>query len=462
MPVAVSVPLPCCVDVPTGASGLVRYGLEELLRGLGLAPAWTRLADARLAVRLVDGPRAEAEERLDLPLAPEAVEALVRPTPAAPDRLGWTEIGGERWPVPAAAPGAGAGLGDLVASAAWWLAGLQEAAATARDVHGRFPYAASLQVRLGDAHGGPLGPAVDAYRRRLGDAIREAGVDVPGRTWGGAPWAVAVTHDLDAVRTRRLRAVAGELVRGRPGAAVRRGLGPDVRRRSLHDLRALADRLGVRSTWFVKPGAWTPEDVNEPLDARTASFLRALEADGHEVGWHPGYGVHDHAARLGSERARFRAALGHDPLAARTHFLRWSEPATPRLLVEAGVRLDSSLGFSAHEGFRRGTAQPFRLYDRAADRPTDLWEMPLAAMDTTLVRHRGLDPEAVAASLDGVLAAARSAGGCAVLLWHNDLGVGPAWSRRLDALAHALGHARAGGAEVGPLGPLLRAWTGGT
>ena len=409
---------------------------------------------------------------LALRLSPEAVRDLVSPRPARVGALGWLEVEGERWPLPVGPPGDRDG-GDLAAAAAWWLAGLQEAATTARDVHGRFPYGASLQAALGHAPGhggGPLRPAVDAYRAWLGGALRRAGVDVPGRTWGqpqaagqgGAGWAVALTHDLDALRTRRLRALAGGLVRGRPAHAARRALGPDVRWQSALALRDLARRHGVRSTWFVKPGAWAPEDLGADLGTdRVRQFVRGLAAEGHAVGWHPGYGAHDHAARLRVERARFVDAVGHAPRLARTHFLRWSEPATPRLLARAGVRVDSSLGFSRHEGFRRGTSHPFRVFDVLADRPTALWEVPLAVMDTTLVARRGLGDDGVAAALAATFAAARRTGGVAVVLWHNDLGGGGAgWPRRLRILDQSVGQALADGAAVGPVGDLLRAWEG--
>ena len=79
-------------------------------------------------------------------------------------------------------------------------------------------------------------------------------------------------------------------------------------------------------------------------------------------------------------------------------------------------------------------------------------------MDATLFEHRGLGPEAAADALDAVLEAARLGGGCAVVLWHNDLGAGAGWSRRLHTLDHALGQALRDGAMVGPLSPLLDAW----
>ena len=449
--------VPCCVDAPA-AEALLRYGLAELLRGLGLAPTWTSRDDARLVVAADE--RGEGEGRLVLPVTAGALADLGTPRQPPVDALGWTRIDGERWPVPVGPAGESAALGDLVAGAAWWLAGVQERAVAARDRHGRFPYAASLQAALAPGPGGPLRPAVDAYRWRLAHALREAGVDVPGRTWAGAPWAVAITHDLDSLRTRRLRAGVGALLRGDLAEATRRALGADRRWATAQSLADLGRRHEAAATWFVKPGRWAPEDLPVDLGGRTPTALGSLVRGG-EVGWHPGYGAHDHPARLDAEVSRFRAAFGHAPALARTHFLRWSEPATPRLLAARGVALDSTLGFAEHEGFRRGTAHPFRLYDLDADRPTDLWEMPLAVMDATLTDYRRVDRDEGARAIRAVFDAARQSGGVAVVLWHNQMGGSDAaWDTWLDTLDRELGHARATGAHVGALEVLLRAWTG--
>lgn len=448
--------LSCCVDVPRGGA-LLRYGLEELLRGLGFAPEWTARDGARLLVE-VDG-EDRAGEGLCLRVSEFALADLDAPRQPAVGALGWTSIEGEHWPVPVGPAGETARLGDLVAAAAWWLAGLQEQAGAARDRHGRFPFAVSLQAALGDRPGGPLRPAVDAYRRRLAEALRAAGIETPGRTWGGKHWAVALTHDLDAVRTRRLRAWFGELRRGRIGEALRRSLGPDRRRASIDQLRALAKTHGAAATFFVKPGAWAPEDVPGGLEPGLVGRLRRWEGEGHEVGWHPGYGTHGRTDRLAEERERFIRAFGRTPRLARTHFLRWTEPETPRQLAASGVRVDSTLGFAEHEGFRRGTALPFRVFDAEADAPLELWEMPLAVMDTTLTQYRDLGSAGQAEALRRAFAAARASGGVAGVLWHNQIdGDDAGWEGRRRVLDRALSEALAAGARVGPLGGLLESW----
>ena len=353
----------------------------------------------------------------------------------------------------------------MLGSAFWWLAGVQEAATVERDRHGRFPYARSLQHELArangaDAPGTALRPAVDAYRSWLGEALRQLGVDVPGRTWDGAGWALALTHDVDALDAGRLRGLIGETLRGRPAEALRRAVGPNARRASVDALVELARQHAVRSTVFVKAGDGAPEDVPYALGKNTRMMLQAIALEGFEVGLHPSYGAAGHPRQLEAEAARLAGAVGVRPAAVRTHFLRWMDPITPRLLEGEGFQIDSSLGFSEAPGFRRGTAHPFRLYDLRADRVTDLWEMPLAVMDTTLFDHQNLSTTDALATALAACEAAQRAGGVAVVLWHSLVGEGEAWTRRLPLLDSLLTTARDHGARIGPLGSLLAGWRG--
>ena len=435
---------------------------------------WAPAADAALYA----GPHPDDApvHALRLRLTDATWGALARP--AVPDvrRLGRLVVGEQRVPLPVGPGGEPAAdaravvEADVLGSAFWWLAGLQETATRERDAHGRFPTGASLQARLGTPEAPYSHAPVDATRVWLGDALRALGVDVHLRTWGGARcarWAVAISHDLDAVRTPRLRAFAAEMLRGQSRRALARALGPDARRASLDALVGLARRHGTRATLFVKTvGRGSPEDVAYRVEGAFQARLRRLADDGFEVGLHPGYASHDHAGRLAAERARLGAALGSalpfEPRLVRSHFLRWSGPTTPRLYARSGFSLDSTLGFADEVGFRRGTAHPFRVWDARANAgvgdASDLWEAPLAAMDTALFTHLGLDAEAAGRRLDAVFDAARRGGGVAVLLWHPAMDGNPAWTRQLDVLDHALGRAARDGAALGPIGSLVDAW----
>lgn len=309
---------------------------------------------------------------------------------------------------------------DLTASAFFWLAGWQETTTRMRDEHGRFPYHASLQAALDCIDL----PVVDLYRERLAERLATRGIPLLKWTWQGRPWAVALTHDVDLLRKRRLGTLARATVRrdGQTGAAIRQAmLDPNPRRRSLEQMAEAERQRGVGATYFFKTaarGAWdVPYSTQSPWLRR---FVADLKAGGFEIGLHPSYFGHDHLGHLIEERDRLAALTGTPPVSVRQHFLRF-DAVTPRLHEAAGFRIDSSLGFAREPGFRRGTCFPFPLFDVRANAPLDVWELPLTVMDTTLFTHCRLSPAKAERVMAGAFAACARVGGVCVLLWHNTL-----------------------------------------
>ena len=449
-------PLACCVEGPPGFRAKARYAVEALLAGLGLAPQW-RGREALDEGGLYYGPASASVPvaALRVHLDPATPDAFAAPRPLDPTRVGHLDWDGDRWPLPFDG-GEQPEDKDVIASTFFWLSGWDEAARPARDRHGRALPEHALLARLAP----DLPPLVDVYRQWLGARLAARGIRVPGRTWGGRRWAVAVTVDVDVVRTRRLGRLVRGLAAGRVGQALR-AFGPgDARWQALHDLAALAEARGARATWFVKAGAATPEDVRYRLASPSVRrFIGSLAHRGHEIGLHPSYAAYDHAGRLAAERDRLADRLGRAPQSVRTHYLRWAEPATPRLLEAAGFRLDSTLGYATRPGYRRAVATPFRLFDRAADRPLGLWELPLAVMDTTLFEHRGLSAAEAESAAWAVCAAAQRVGGCAVLLWHNWPTDPRVAAERLGVLSRVLDRAHAAGAYLGALGKAAEEWS---
>lgn len=410
-------PLACCLDVPDNYRPKAAYAVGALLAPLGLVPVWT----SRLA--LTDGLYYGAsvdplpDGVLALRFESSTAAFFDRQTDYNASRRASMEWDGDRWTV--LFPDA-SGEGDLIASSFFWLSGWQERTTRRRDVHGRFPYGTSLQLKLG-CIGQPL---VDAYRAVLAERLEARGVVVTRTKWQGKSWSVALTHDIDLLRKRRLGTIARATRRtdGQRGAAVRQALtAPNPRKESVERIAAFEKSRGVGATYFFKTAARGPWDVPYAHDGRwLRRTIQQLEADGFEIGLHPSYFGHDHLGHLIEERDRLAALTARPPTSVRQHFLRF-DAATPRLHQVASFRLDSSLGFSAHEGFRRGTCHPFRLYDLEADAPLDVWELPLVGMDTTLFTHRGLDAHAAERAVLDLFAACRRVGGCCVLLWHNTL-----------------------------------------
>ncbi len=462
--------LPCCVEAPASYRPKAQYALRMLLLPLGIDPQWVDRADLT-GHGLYYGPDPEEapEGALKLRLAPRAVAYFEDVTPYRRSRVRWRWWNGERWPVLFHE----AGTDDLVASAFFWLSGWQEHTTPMRDRHGRFPHHASLQARFNTT----TRPAVDAYRERLAGELTRLGVTYQRRAWGGAAWALCPTHDVDYLRKWRKGMVYREIVqyflrnqrRTTPGRRLRRlshflrdWISPgDVYRTSFERLQHETFERGGTATFFLKTGAHGPHDVFYALDdPYLQQGIEALEEDGFEIGLHPSYYAHTHLEYLNEEHRRLVEAVTKTPVSVRQHYLRYEAPATPRLQQAAGFWIDSSLGFSECEGFRHATCLPFQRFDLQANAPMDLWEMPLAMMESAVFNRRALSiDEALRVTAD-ILQTCRRFGGVAVMLWHNVL-----W----DELDHpdwgfhfieTLDAAEAEGARIASLRDALSSWLG--
>lgn len=328
------------------------------------------------------------------------------------------------------------------------LARLEEVGA-ARDAHGRFPASASCLD--------PLDPPLEHLRRSLG-------VEPP--RWGGARFAVALSHDVDiawrwtrqgirggarqlkdALRDRHGRDAWLE-ARGLAGIPLHKVRGTDPNF-SFKRIVALERARGAESVFFVLAGFKVPQDGPAPdvyarLLPRVVETLAGL---GTEVGLHASYSAAFDESEVAMEKAELER-LGATLHGQRYHYLRIDPHANLAQLGRLGMVYDSSLGFSETPGFRAGIAHPFRPWSIELDRPLDLVEIPLAAMDVTFAepRYLGLSVADAERRLLTLLDWAAEHGGGFSILWHPDRfdratagGWDALYARTIDAI-----HARGG------------------
>jgi glycosyltransferase involved in cell wall biosynthesis len=409
-----------------------RWVLETLVEGLGAAPVHVEgAADLVYA-------RERPTEGVWIPVD-DAAQAFFEgpdpfPTTAVHRAAGLTLL----FPPNAAGQ---AIPGDLVASAFYLLARWDELRVPERDRFGRLPLAASAFGRIAGLD--LEDPAVEGY---LATLRRELGLPAP------TTWSVALTHDIDRIRRRTPKGLAGIARRSGPRGVAAAMLGRDPWD-NVPDLLEAAWLRGARPTVFLIGRNAHPLDgtPRRTYERERPALAAAVRAAGGEVGLHAAFASSEDGAALAAELACLRAEVG--PVeGVRFHYLRFRYHETVRWLEAAGARYDTSLGFSEAPGFAAGLARPFRPYLVGEERPADLTLLPLAVMDTTLHSHLGLDAAAARERALGVLERVRAAGGRAALLWHNTYladdrapGYGPLWGDLLDELG-------ARGARLGPAG----------
>jgi hypothetical protein len=411
---------------------------------LGLACATARI---RLPDDVFASPEAGWPAALRLPERPLRVlrGALVR-----------AATGADELPLLFGSPGAGPGAVreegdetwldvDVFGTAFVLLSRLEELRDAPRDVHGRFPAAASLAVRLGVLER----PLVDEHVELLRAVLERTFPGLPGPR---PRYSEAITHDVDFVDGRRLgvarslRSAARHLVTDRaPRAAGRRLASVPLRPlmgprgdvfNTFGDLMRQSERNGLRSTFFFIAGSaegGIDDDNYEIGEPFVRSVLREIAAQGHEIGLHGSYQSFASADRLGAELAALRAVLQEEGIderriGCRQHFLRFDPAVTWRAQAEAGLVYDSTVGFAELPGFRSGTCREHSVFDVAGRRRLPLRERPLTLMDSTILdaAYLGLGRDEAGRTAERLKSACRRVGGTFRLLWHNTMLVTPA------------------------------------
>ena len=433
--------LPCHIDAPDFFLPRARYALDMLLLPLGIEALWVG-RDELPANGLYYGPDSAqlAVNPLIIDLANETLTYFGKRIPYDVDHAHRVDIDGESVPL--------LFKDDLIASTFFWLSGWQEYVTRERDQHGRFTYGLSLQSRLNTAYL----PVVEVYREILARRFETAGIPIKRPE----NWIFCPTHDIDYLRKWRPGMIYREVVQyfalnrrrvssgqraSRLGMFAADLLKPgDIFRKSIRRMIDRVNQAGGRATYFIKTGAHGPHDVYYSSEnGFLRKTLRHLDGLGFEVGLHPSFHAHDHAGYLHEEKERLQAAWPHAIRSVRQHYLRYDFLNTPPLQEQAGFLIDSSLGFPDHEGFRRGTCHPFRIFDIQQNKPLHLWELPLSIMDGTVFNRRNLTVDGAMQASRRLVEACKSYGGVFVGLWHNTLwdeldfpGWGEHFERTLD------------------------------
>ncbi|MFW6348575.1 MAG: DUF7033 domain-containing protein, partial [Cyclonatronaceae bacterium] len=322
-------------------------------------------------------------------------------------------------PEEAATPDSGVMRADIVASAFYFLADWEavSAAPEALDAHGRVSYGNTLQGKLELAERPIVSEYADlllqqlnaALRRRLGDS---APVLKP-RKWGNSRFGACITHDFDRIKKRSLGTLKRELFdiplvnpHGYSLAERRRRLRESLRdlfsaedgyQRSIRRMFEIEKKLGIKPTVLLKSMLPGPRDPHDAADYLDDGFLDEIITNvrnlNGEIGLHASYQAGFDTGQVAGEARQLSQRLnGAEIRAHRFHYLRYEHFKAESMLQQAGIRVDSSLGWAGQPGFRSGFTQPHFMYDHVRNQTGRVLQVPLHMMELQLLGSVGGNP----------------------------------------------------------------------
>jgi len=317
---------------------------------------------------------------------------------------------------------------DIIAATFFMLSRWEETVVPTRDEHGRFPATASVAYKQGFLDR----PIIDEYALILREWLK---VFLPGWQPKQHHFSVKLSHDVDHVKrfstlSQAVRVLGSDLLKRRnPRRAWQtttelaiQTFRPDqtADMQGLALLSELATQHHLDAAFYFMAAAPSPFDSGyDPASPTVRALIQHLRQQGFEIGFHPSYHTFDNLARLAREKAQLEAILGKALSGGRQHYLHFRVPDTWRHWEEVGLTYDSTLGYADHEGFRCGTCHPFAPFDIQQNRPLNLQEVPIIAMDRTLQRYRGFSPLQAAQRIVALACRCQQVEGMFTLLWHS-------------------------------------------
>jgi hypothetical protein len=328
----------------------------------------------------------------------------------------------------------------------------------------------------------------DRYRRPVLDEQHLAAGGPRPRWPDDAPFAVCLTHDVDNVAWHRplmhLRRMRNQFVPaiGRCDRRAMRGLRSTavalceslVRSRCADPLLCyerwleMEAAIGARSTFLFLPdrygkphhsdGGYCYSDpvVFDGRSCTVGQMMREIHRRGWEVGLHASWHSFDSIVEMMRQKEQVEQAIGASIVSVRQHCLHFDVRCTPRVQDQAGLTVDSSIGFNDDIGFRYGTSYPWHLHDVRSGQQLNVLELPLVIQEKCLIRilGQGHKDEALDRATR-LVQRVQAVGGLITLLWHPET---IRWPLYVDVYRSLLVLLRENGAWFGTMAEVADWW----
>ena len=316
---------------------------------------------------------------------------------------------------------------DVVASTFFMLTRWEEYVSDQRDEHGRFPLRASLAHRMGFYQQ----PVVNQYLELLWNMLARLDTTLTRRR---REFQVVPTHDVDCMRRWRglvqaLTIPYRNLLVERNTARARRNLQnllevklgfKDDPYNTFDYLMRASEKFGLRSRFYFMAGGETPYDSQYRLgQLAVQDLLETIKSRGHQIGFHPSYNTIDRPLLWRQERDALSALAPQRVTKGRQHYLRFEVPTTWQIWDDAGMEVDSSMGYPEQPGFRCGVCYAFPTFNFLTRQSLSLYEAPLICSEVNLIQYMHLSPDAAEQETLRVYREVQKYHGDFVLLWHN-------------------------------------------
>jgi hypothetical protein len=309
---------------------------------------------------------------------------------------------------------------DIFASVFFMLTRWEEVVIKETDYLERFPAKRALAVRHGFLHR----PVVNEWIAMLQNMLLYLNPSMRFRQ--PQTFQINFTHDIDHLNSPvSVKEFAKDIIRRKSLSAVNIRMSYFIKKENPYDVfdhfMDVSEKNNSLSRFYFMTGHNIPGKDGEPYNQTPLyrKMLKRIRERGHVIGFHPSLLTFNDTDMFSKEKKLLEQDIQAPVTEGRQHALRFQMPETWRMWEQNNMETDSTLGYSAIEGFRCGTGHTFSTFDVVNRKALALKEMPLVIMDTTLHVNRKLGLQESEAAIRNLINTGRHYNTPVTLLFHN-------------------------------------------
>lgn len=185
-------------------------------------------------------------------------------------------------------------------------------------------------------------------------------------------------------------------------------------------LQALHQKHQVQPVYFFLVASKNRKyDKNNAIHSPAMKQLLKQQAARYTTGIHPSWQSNKNFDVLLKEIKWLHDITGKHISHSRQHYIKMTLPHTYRLLIDAGITQDYSMGYGSINGFRASVASPFYWYDLEKEKATSLKIYPFCYMDANAIFEQQLTAQQAAHELEQFYTTVKEVNGTFIAIFHN-------------------------------------------
>lgn len=312
---------------------------------------------------------------------------------------------------------------DIFGAIFWMLTRYEEYISKSKDIHNRFPAAASIAAQYNFLQQ----PVIDEWIINLAQLFQRSGVV----TNIFSSFQFVPTYDIDIAYAYQekglLQNVLGgikDVLRMKPQLLSQRFGTMWRQEKDAYDNFDFLEQL--RISYHLKPlYFWLLPKLNGTFDrnvdrnnSRQLALIEKLKAH-NLIGIHPSYQSHQSEALLAEEIGFLSNKIAGSVTHSRQHYIKISWPDTYRHLIQQGITDDYSMGYADANGFRAGTSQSFYWFDLLKNESTKLRVHPFCFMEATAIFYNKHQASKAYDDWERMYYALKKVNGTMITIFHN-------------------------------------------